>query len=530
MSKLLQIHLHKHSSIPLGAVSRIALATLALTIFTAWLSFACGQAADSETGLPAQSGFSESAFKADGKPESYAAAVADEAYANEEVMKVVEGEAMVEKQIEVDNDASASAEEADGQQVNISFQQQTRKIVRNADMHIETADPNAVQLAISNIATVRGGWLVSSQTSDGSMFNITIRVPADSLDQVLAEIEELADKLIYNSVTSADFTEEFIDLDARRNTLETTINELRELLIDEERFRDLSEILKVQQEITSLQTQLEQIDGRLRFISQSVAFSRITVKIQPSAQSMQVDGGGDARLGVGRPHQFTARFTPPAGFDDFRIEWSFGDGSPPQVVYAALRTQGDDSFLTVPVVHTYYDDQYSPYAVSVKIRATSDQSAAEGEDRLWAHVSPVPQIKVRPPDNMDVVQGDSVGFRATFNDHYAVSDLHYRWDFDDGSPLVEGEVAEGISAVEVEHEFENSSGPESYLVRFEIWGDSNAGEVREEGKTWVFVAPPPAMASSEFAPRETATSAVNALIVTVSYFAYGSASLHPFGW
>ena len=138
----------------------------------------------------------------------------------------------------------------------------------------------------------------------------------------------------------------------------------------------------MQREITSWQTELETIDGRLRFISQSANFSKLQVTVNLSPIPMQVDAGSDIRVGLSTQRQYTARFNPPAGYDTYEIIWDFGDGTPPRSANSALRTQNEEGLLSVPVVHSYSSDGFSPYVVTVNIKAYSENGVAEGEDKI----------------------------------------------------------------------------------------------------------------------------------------------------
>ncbi|MYF79077.1 MAG: DUF4349 domain-containing protein, partial [Chloroflexi bacterium] len=402
------------------------------------------------------------------------------------------------------------------QNVDISFQPQNRIIVRNADMSGESNDPIAPIDDIGDLAISRGGWVVNSNTSDHGFYNITIRIPADTLDDVIEQITVNVAKVISVNSDSTDFTEEYIDLGARRSTIQETVDALTELLRNEN-YDSVQELLEVQREITNWQAELERIDGRLAFISESAAYSRLSVNVNRSPIPMRVDVGEDVHVGIGLGRKYTARFFPPEDYDNFEITWDFGDGSAPQTVYTGLRTEGEDGLLSVPVPHTYHSDEFAPHVVTVSIRAYSDRGLAEGEDQLWANVSELPRIDAFvTASQWDVEEGQPVTLTASFNHPDLLRNVRYSWDFRDGSTVVEGTVASGDTGVEIEHIFDRHR-PESYQIVFEIRGDSDAGEVEETHYAHVYVYPGPEIESSDFNPGGTATNAVNALIGVASF-------------
>ena len=435
-----------------------------------------------------------------------------------EVEVVVEKEVMQSKAMpEATAVAAPMSQDELGQNVDISIQPTNRIIVRNADMIVESNAPAETIAVIGDLAISRGGWVVSSNTiEEGSYYHITVRIPADTLDSVVGQISANVAKVLSSQSDSTDFTEEYIDLGARRSTVQETVDALTELLKNEN-YDSVQELLEVQREITNWQSELESIDGRMSFISESAAYSRLTVTVNRSPIPMRVDVGEDIHVGIGVGRKYTARFFPPEGYDSFEIVWDFGDGSEPQTVRSGLRTQGEDGLLSVPVRHIYHSDEFSPHVVTATIRAFSDRGLAEGEDQLWADVSELPRLDAFvTASEWDVEEGKPVTITASFNNPETLRDIRYSWDFRDGSPVVEGAVAQGDTGIEIEHVFDRHR-PESYQIVFDIRGDSDAGEVEETHYAHVYVYPGPEIESSDFDAGDTATNAVNVLITVVSF-------------
>ena len=498
----------------------IAIVVALATVLT--FVFACGGSGESSSsaslGLDRRD-TPAALFSRQDSDDQYAFATVTVAGERDEMMKevVVEAEMMMdESAMEMSDAAAAAPQPASAEQlaqnVNISFQPQNRIIVRNADMRVEADDPIATVDDIGDLAVARGGWVVNINTIDeGGFYYITIRIPSETLDAVIEQITAKVAKVLSVSSDSTDFTEEYIDLGARRSTVQETVDALTELLRSEN-YDSVQELLEVQREITNWQSELEIIDGRLAFISESAAYSRLSVTVNRSPIPMRVDVGEDAHIGIGVGRKYTARFFPPDGYDRFEITWDFGDGSEPQTVRSGLRTQGEDGLLSVPVRHTYTSDEFSPHVVTATIRAFSDRGLAEGEDQLWANVSELPRIDAFvTTSEFDVEQGQPTTLTASFNHPDSLRNLRYSWDFRDGSPVVEGTVESGETGIEIEHIF-NRHRPESYQIVFEIRGDSDAGEVEETHYAHVYVYPGPEIESSDFAPGNTATNAVNVLI------------------
>jgi len=105
---------------------------------------------------------------------------------------------------------------------------------------------------------------------------IRVRVPAGRFQEVLHAILELGDVLSRN-VQVQDVTEEFHDVQLRIRTLEAMYARVQRLLEESE---DVRSALAVEEHLERITMQLETLRGRLRYLSDRVAFSTITVTFQ----------------------------------------------------------------------------------------------------------------------------------------------------------------------------------------------------------------------------------------------------------
>ena len=415
--------------------------------------------------------------------------------AGETVVQTVVVERVVEvaKEVEkvVERDVSPAATGSD-QSVETSFQPQNRIIVRNADMSVQSDDPGATVDAIADLASARGGWVVNSVAQDRGSYNITIRVPAELLDAVIDEISRSVVKVESIQSDSSDFTEESIDLSARKTTIQETVDALTELLRNAN-YDEVEELLEVQREITRWQTELETIDGRLRFISQSANYSRLHVMVNLSPIPMQVDAGADISVGLQTQRQYTARFYPPTGYDRYEITWDFGDGTTPRSADSALRTQNEEGLLSVPVVHSYDSDGFSPFVVTVTVRAFSENGVAQGDDKIWVHVAPV-TFEVDAGGDIDVGVTEQNQFTARFNPPEGFDNFEITWDFGDASGLKIARSAlrtrdkQGYLSVPVVHAYDTDRFS-PYVVSVNVKALSDEGVAHGTDRFWVNVAP-----------------------------------------
>ncbi|MCS6880326.1 MAG: DUF4349 domain-containing protein [Oscillochloridaceae bacterium] len=156
-----------------------------------------------------------------------------------------------------------------------------RLVIKTATLSIEVEDVAEAERRISARAQELGGYVVSLQTNGaeaGRMAVITVRVPAQRFDEALSGVEGLARKVLSRTISGDDVTEEFVDLESQLRNLEATRDRLLELL---GRASEVEDALQVNQALTEVQGQIEQIQGRMKYLQQSAAFSTITVEVRP---------------------------------------------------------------------------------------------------------------------------------------------------------------------------------------------------------------------------------------------------------
>ena len=394
-----------------------------------------------------------------------------------------------------------------------------RIIIRTADLKVTVDDVTMSMDDISNIVTSAGGWVVSSNQPRNYSGTISVRVPADRFDDVLEQFSDLAVKVKSYSMRSEDFTEEFTDVSARAQTLEDTLGTLR-LLYD--RAFSVEDAITIQKEITNIQSDLESLEARLTFLSQSSAFSFISVTLESVPVQMTIDAGEDIAAAMGHPVTFRATFTPPEGIEDFSITWNFGDGSRESTVNRVAPTGNGDEVITSPILHVFDRDEDSPFIVTAELTGSGDSGLAEGEDTLVTTVSRLPVIAVFAGENQTIESGTTVDFEASFTRPDGVTDIAYSWNFGDGSAPVEGDISEeeGGGQVNTSHKYENHR-PNPYFVELTVTGQTDVGEVKATGAFLVFVRETIGVAAAELDAGDTTRDAVRTLQSVGVFFAKG---------
>jgi hypothetical protein len=86
-----------------------------------------------------------------------------------------------------------------------------------------------------------------------------------------------------------------VDLDARLRNLEAAEAQLQQIL---KQATSTEDVLAVYRELTNLRSQIEQVKGRMKYLSQSAALATITVTLIPDALAQPIQVGGWQPAGV----------------------------------------------------------------------------------------------------------------------------------------------------------------------------------------------------------------------------------------
>lgn len=180
---------------------------------------------------------------------------------------------------------------------------ETRVIIYTGDISLVVMDTEAAVEAITRLADEKGGYVASSniyQAGDVPRGSITIRVPAERYQETLAGLRELAVRVERETSSTQDITEEFTDLQARKTNLEHAETALQKLLDERQQVGRTSDILEVYRELTNVRGQIEQIEGRLRYLTNQAALSTITVELIPDVLYQPVSVAGWEPQGVAK--------------------------------------------------------------------------------------------------------------------------------------------------------------------------------------------------------------------------------------
>lgn len=186
-----------------------------------------------------------------------------------------------------------------------------RVVIRTANLTLVVPSPADSVDEISRMASEMGGFVVSSNlyqtvfqdagvTADQA--SITIRVPAERLDEALERIEAGATEVRNQNVSGQDVTQEYTDLQSRLRSLEAAEQQLLDIM---QNATDPDNVLNVFNSLQQYQQQIEVTKGRIQYLSESAALSSISVDLIPDVAAAPLQIGGWQPQGTAK-EAFTA--------------------------------------------------------------------------------------------------------------------------------------------------------------------------------------------------------------------------------
>lgn len=176
---------------------------------------------------------------------------------------------------------STSSQAADMASVNVT----DRMIIRSVEMSLVVEDTDKALEALRKIAADYKGYVSDSRkwfANEQPYAQITLRVEAGALDEVLSLIHGLSIRVESENISGQDVTEEYTDLGARLRNLEATEKELLALMTEMREKRGTAEdILAVSREITNVRAQIESLKGRMQYLERMTALATIRVSLRP---------------------------------------------------------------------------------------------------------------------------------------------------------------------------------------------------------------------------------------------------------
>ncbi len=189
-----------------------------------------------------------------------------------------------------------------------------RFVIRTAELSLSVSDVGQALVAIRQLTVDAGGFVLSSSTyaqgddKTAGTAVLTVQVPSERFDQFLNQVRTspLVVKVEREQLQSQDVTEEYLDLDARLRNLRATEQRYLALL---DRATTIEEILRVEQELSRIRYEIEQVTGRKQYLERRIAYAQATITLLPIPAPQEPGGPAfDFARAVERAWRASLRF------------------------------------------------------------------------------------------------------------------------------------------------------------------------------------------------------------------------------
>ncbi len=151
-----------------------------------------------------------------------------------------------------------------------------RMMIKSGDLSMVVDDVHKSIDDIVAYVDAKGGFLVTSNVNKyGASFSgyLTVRVPSEDLDDTILYVKGMGD-VESEHIDASDITEEYVDLESELKTLRATEGQFLEIM---KRAVKVEDVLSVQRELGYVRGNIERIEGRMKYLNQSVDLSSLTV-------------------------------------------------------------------------------------------------------------------------------------------------------------------------------------------------------------------------------------------------------------
>ena len=161
-----------------------------------------------------------------------------------------------------------------------------RKIVEESYLSLKVKNVSESLISIKQQTQFLGGFMVNmylNRPEESTNGNITIRVPTEKSDEMLAFLRQNSLKVVNENIQGRDVTDQYKDIDSRLRILESNLRKMEQLMAQTD---DIDQILRIQNQIFSLQDQVDSYKGQLNYLEDVSNSVKITIYLSTDEYSL----------------------------------------------------------------------------------------------------------------------------------------------------------------------------------------------------------------------------------------------------
>lgn len=180
--------------------------------------------------------------------------------------------------------AEETAEEEAGAEPDAGFVAVNRKLIKTVRMDVETEEFEVLVAKLEQKVKALGGYIEDMNVYNGSRqsgkgirhASMTARIPKEQLDGFVGEVGECSN-VVNKSESTEDVTLSYVDLESHKKALQVEQDRLMELL---EKAVTMEDIITIEERLSQVRYELENMESRLRTYDNLVDFSTVYLSIE----------------------------------------------------------------------------------------------------------------------------------------------------------------------------------------------------------------------------------------------------------
>ena len=152
------------------------------------------------------------------------------------------------------------------------------RIIKTGSITIEVADIDLSVAEATDKMHGLGGWMAGSDrttsSGSGSLASVTYRVPVASFETAVGVMRQLGKKVLAEHSDSQSVGGQIVDLQARIDNLKASEKAIQAIM---DKATTIADVLSVQQRLSDVQGQIEELTAQLAGLTDQSAYSTLTV-------------------------------------------------------------------------------------------------------------------------------------------------------------------------------------------------------------------------------------------------------------
>jgi hypothetical protein len=170
-----------------------------------------------------------------------------------------------------------------------------RMLIYTANVTLETDNYAFAYGAIQDLIHLSGGYLVQfseETTAQVQSGYFTLKVPAGSFNEFLKKLEKMPHLTFNRSMNAQDVSEEYVDLESRLKAKQVVEQRLLSFM---EKAVGTDSLVRLSNELATVQENIEVLKGRMKYLEHHVAHSTVELRLYQQLKSSTL-------LGVSMPN------------------------------------------------------------------------------------------------------------------------------------------------------------------------------------------------------------------------------------